>query len=79
MNVCHMLKRLVPSHLFAAVLAVLLAMPGSAASEEASVYDRLEKGKETFLDKCAKCHTLKYAIDETDYTEDDWYMTMSTR
>ena len=79
MNVCPTLKRLIPTYPFTAVLAaVLLALPGSAASGEASVYDALKEGKETFLEKCGKCHTLKYAIDETEYSEDDWYMTMST-
>jgi len=79
MKACHTLKRLIPAHLLAAALAAaLLALPGGAASEEASVYDGLKEGKATFLKECSKCHTLKYGIDETEYTEDDWYMTMST-
>ena len=78
MRVFHTLKRLIPVHLFAfALVAVLFALPGRAESNETSVYDALKEGKETFLEECGKCHTLKYAIDET-YSEDDWYMTMGT-
>lgn len=78
MRVCSTLKRLLPMPLFAvAVAAVLFSLPGRAESEEASIYDGLKKGKETFLEECRKCHTIQYALDET-YSEDDWYMTMGT-
>ncbi len=78
MRVCPTLPRLFPAPFFlVALAAVLLVLPGGAESGEASVYDVLEKGKETFLEECRKCHTIQYAIDET-YGEDDWYMTMGT-
>lgn len=62
-----------------AVFALTLsALPLFAAGEsgEGSVYDKLSRGKETFLAECRKCHTAQYAIAET-YSEDDWYLTVN--
>jgi cytochrome c2 len=78
MRVCPALKRLFPAPFLAvALVAVLFALPGRAESGEGSVYDELEKGKKAFQAECRKCHTIKYALDET-YSEDDWYMTVNT-
>ena len=49
--------------------------PAPATGGASPVYEKMQKGKETFTAECRKCHTLKYSINET-YSEDDWSLTV---
>lgn len=55
--------------------SLVLLSPDRAPSEEPPLYDQLQKGKETFLEECRKCHTIKYALNES-YSRDDWSLTV---
>jgi len=54
-------------------LAVLPLSPASAGEEP---LEKLKAGKAAFDVECRKCHTPKYALDET-YSRDDWEMTVN--
>ncbi|MFC1657685.1 c-type cytochrome [Candidatus Moduliflexota bacterium] len=57
------------------LFTLALISPASVMGEASPVYESMQKGKETFIAECGKCHTLKYAINET-YSEDDWSLTV---
>lgn len=58
----------------AAFCAALVLFPLSGGSAE-PVYEKMEKGKGTFIAECGKCHTLEYSLAES-YSEDDWSLTV---
>ncbi len=60
--------------LVAAGCCLLPALP--ALSEDGYTLERLSSAKSTFEKECKKCHTIKYALNETK-TRDDWKLTVN--
>ena len=56
-------------------LALLPLVPAAAPAAE-DWLEKLKAGKSAFDVECEKCHTRRYALDES-YSRDDWEMTVN--